>query len=452
MENPKPQPASESRTAAPVELLCKPQNSRKAARPLPATEERYREALDMYAATTLSVQEICHRCDVRPGGFRKYLQSYRRDLLMARYGIRCSTETAMNVRLRKQRGQTPAAQIKYREAVAACDDAAYIEYNVSQIARCFGLDPTGLGNQLRLHYPDILERREQMRRRLGIGDNQQRGARRQCSERYAGAVELLRTTQKTVFEAAEVCGVSPTGLRQHVEYYHKDLMRRREEERGQAAACRRPGEITGNGRRHKPLNGMEERYREALHLYRTAPLTLRQIADKARVSFGGFHHYLRTWHRDDLFARRGMEYREGAKLEQKGLRLKSTAAKYADAIGRLRESRKPVSAVAAEFGFNPDTFRNYIRKYEPELRDREGMTTRPDGKQVLRRSMERYAEAIRLYETTGEPLKSIARKLALPYASLGGFVRRNYPELLAAHKQQRLTLRKASPEPEAPLR
>lgn len=58
-----------------------------------------------------------------------------------------------------------------------------------------------------------------------------------------------------------------------------------------------------------------------------------------------------------------------------------------------------------------------------------------NGRSVSRRSMEKYAEALRLYETSGEELKSIARRLGLNYNSLGGFVRRNFPELIAKNKE-----------------
>ena len=43
------------------------------------------------------------------------------------------------------------------------------------------------------------------------------------------------------------------------------------------------------------------------------------------------------------------------------------------------------------------------------------MTRTPDGRPVLRRSEEKYAEAVRLYATTPEPLKHLARRLGLNY-------------------------------------
>ena len=64
------------------------------------------------------------------------------------------------------------------------------------------------------------------------------------------------------------------------------------------------------------------------------------------------------------------------------------------------------------------------------------MMTAGNGRIVSRRTMEKYAEALQQYETTDEPLISIARRLGLNYNSLGEFVRRNYPELIERHRNK----------------
>ena len=402
----------------------------------PATEDQYREAIELYGSTSLSVRAICARCGVSYAGFRSYLYKYRRDLLLSRHGVAASSASdAAHTRLRGRRGQTAAARAKYGDALAACGDAKYFEYNVSQIAHLFGLNPTGLSNQLRAHCPELLERRELERRRLGLADNQQRGVRPWCREQYAAAVKLLRTTELTLSEAAERCGVSFTGLRQHVCFYHKDLQQTRSELRERAKTQRRKGHITGSGRRHEPTPGSRERYRDAVRLYRNTAMTIKEIAEKLGLNQFSFTNYLQTWHREDVFARRGAEYREGASLSQTKQYKKPTAAKYAPAIERLRAENRPTSEIAAEFGLHPEVFRQYLKEHEPELYARQGMMRAPNGRSVSRRSMEKYAEAVGLYETTAEPLKSIARRLGLNYNSLGGFVRRNFPELIEKNKE-----------------
>lgn len=402
----------------------------------PATEARYREALEQYAATDRSIRAICTQCGVSYAGFRNYLYKYRRDLLLSRHGVAASSEAdAAHTRLRGRRGQTAAARAKYGEAIAACGDAKYFEYNVSQIAQLFGLNPTGLSNQLRAHCPGLLERRERERQRLGLADNQQRGVRPWCRDQYAAAVEMLRTTELTLPEVAEKCGVSFTGLRQHVCFYHKDLQQTRSELREQAKTQKRKGHVTGSGRRHEPTPRSRERYREAVRLYRDTAMTIKEIALRQGLNPIAFTSYLQTWHREDVFARRGAEYREGASLSQTKQYKKPTAAKYAPAIERLRAENRPTSEIAAEFGLHPEVFRQYLKEHEPELYARQGMMRASNGRTVSRRSMERYAEAIRLYETTGEELKPIACRLGLNYYSLSGFIRRNFPELIRNHRQ-----------------
>ena len=143
----------------------------------PDTEAKYRSALELYAATDLSYVEICRQCGVSLGGFTRYICIYHRHLMLKRNGIKCSQEEADSIKI-SQRGQRPETHAKYKEAIAACDSMEYIECNVSQIAREFGLDGTNLARQLRTHYPDVLEFRERERQRLGLNDNLPRGTPR----------------------------------------------------------------------------------------------------------------------------------------------------------------------------------------------------------------------------------------------------------------------------------
>ena len=76
-----------------------------------------------------------------------------------------------------------------------------------------------------------------------------------------------------------------------------------------------------------------------------------------------------------------------------------------------------------------------MHKHEPALAKAQGMTLNRNGKRVSRRSEEKYAEAIRIYETTAEPLKLIAARLGVVYNSLGSYIRRNCPEAMERHKK-----------------
>lgn len=182
-----------------------------------------------------------------------------------------------------------------------------------------------------------------------------------------------------------------------------------------------PGDLTGNGRIHRPSSQTEQRYAEALALYKDTALTMKEIVRRTGVPAEGFRAYLHKWHKE---------------LVDRSRRMKTASAKYEEAIASLKSNPRPVAQVAVEFNLHPETFRDYLHKYEPSLAQRQGMTKTENGKKVLQRSEEKYAEARQLYMSTAETLKSIAQRLGLNYKSLGGYMRRNYPELLRNRSQQ----------------
>lgn len=62
------------------------------------------------------------------------------------YDITCSKKEAYHIKLGQLRGQLPATHLKYKDAIETCGSLDYIECNVSQIARRFGLDSTNSNN------------------------------------------------------------------------------------------------------------------------------------------------------------------------------------------------------------------------------------------------------------------------------------------------------------------
>ena len=404
----------------------------------PETEAKYRSALELYTTTDLSYVEICRQCGVSLGGFTRYICIYHRHLMLKRNGIKCSPEKAGDIKMNQRRGQHPETHAKYREAIAACENMDYIEYNVSQIAREFGLTGTNLSRQLRTHYPEVLEFRERARQQLGLDVGLPRGTRSWCKEQYAEAVKLLRADHYiTVQDAANRCNVSYTGLEQHLIFYHKELVGNRIKIREQAIRQQCKSKITGRGTLHAPKPETVAMYAEALHLYRTTPLSARKIAKQTGVSIRGFYNYLQTWHKDLVCERKGIPYEEGKPVDWLSVRRynPATAAKYADAIARLKEGGLTTAKVAAEFGLHPECFRQYLKEHEPELYARQGMVRTGDGKVMSRHSMEKYGEAVRLYGTTTEGIKSLARRFSVNDCALRDFIKRHFPEVMEKHNE-----------------
>lgn len=172
-----------------------------------------------------------------------------------------------------------------------------------------------------------------------------------------------------------------------------------------------------------------EKYAEAVHLYATTPMSAARIAGKTGVSKKGFYEHLQRWHLDLVCRRKNIPYEEGRLVDWSKVRKynPATKAKYAEAIRRLKESGLPTAQVAAEFGLQPEAFRSYLKEHEPELYARKGMVRTDTGGAVSRRSMEKYSEAMHLYGTTTESVKSLARRFGFNDCSFGQFIRRNFP-------------------------
>lgn len=92
----------------------------------------------------------------------------------------------------------------------------------------------------------------------------------------------------TVQDAAERCNVSYSRLEQHLIFYHKELVENRIKIRKQALKQQCKGKITGRGTLHAPTPEIVGKYAEALHLYRTTPMSARKTAKQTGYRLKAF--------------------------------------------------------------------------------------------------------------------------------------------------------------------
>ncbi len=341
--------------------------------------QKYAEAVELYAGSNMSVKDIAVRCGVGCKALSVYLQRYWRELMLRRHGIECRGNDPKSIKVISAGNQGLVAREKYKDAVAACDKIGYIDLNMSQIARKFGLNGTALSNFMRVHYSDILECREKLRRELGISGSKRRSAKERCANIYAEAVRLYGETDMTIGEIALRCEVSESGLQQHLRFYHRDLLARKREMRRNAAekVKKGKGDMTGNGRRYEPSREIVAKYAVALDMYRNTSMTMKAIAEQTGVSREGLRSYLNKWYRSLVMERSGIDpdADDTADLRRLRRRMKTVAAKYAEAIESLKHNVRPVAKVAREFGLNANVFRQYLHKHEPELIKQHGHGT-----------------------------------------------------------------------------
>lgn len=403
-----------------------------------AVDQKYAEAVKLYAETNLSLKQIAVGCGLSPGAFGNYLRRNRRELVLRRYNVSADGASPDAVKLLSPGTQSVRSHEKYGKAIAACDSLEFIELNVSQIAHMFNLSGTALTNYMRVHYEEIPVRREKIRQRLGLSDNIHHGVREVSESQYAEAVRLYRDTEMTLSEVAAQCQVSERGLSQHLRFYHKEVLdvKRGKRKEAQAVPKKARGALLGNGRRSQPSPMIERKYAEALALYRDTPMTMKAIVEKTGVSKEGFRFYLHKWHMPLVLAHSGLpaDTPEGTDLRRARLKMKSVAAKYAGVIESLKQNPRPLKSAATEYGFDTEVLRQYVHKHEPELAHKIGLITHNSEHKALIRSVNKYKEALQRYASTTDSLRSIAVQFGLNYKSLSGFVYRNGLDAAAAHK------------------
>ncbi len=387
-----------------------------------AAENKYAKAVALYAASDLTIRQVARECNVTASGLSAHIGKYYRNLLFKRYGLDINDENLRKIKVKPPKGQSYKTHIKYKTAIEACSDVAYIEFNISQIARMFGLSGPALAAQLRVHYPGVIENRERVRHKLGVADNVHRGPRPQSTEAYKEAMLVYRDTDMTISEVADICKVSKSGFSQFIRFYHKNIISCKAARRKASATKnneKKAGELAGNGRLYGPKPETVALYAPALELYRTTSLSINAIIEKTGVPYSGFKGYLHKWYRDYKLMR-------GAG---------SVAEKYAAAVASLKDNPRPIAEAAKEFGHNPEVFREYLKKHEPALAGVHGMMRTAGGRLVKRSAIEKYRAAIEEYAKNTDTLKCISARHGIVYSSLENFITRNCPEVRDIHNK-----------------
>lgn len=254
-------------------------------------------------------------------------------------------------------GQRRRTREKYREAILACDDVRYIEYNVSQIARIFDLNPSGLSNQLRSHFPEILQRRERERDSRGISDRCHRGARSVSKEQYAVAVDHIRESDDTLEAIADRFNVSYPGLREYLAAYHKDLLKERaarREARRLMASEEEALKRRKKTKRYKSSTALK--YKEAIERLKKTGATTAEVAREFSLNPDVFREYLRE-HEPDLASSLGRKLSASGKMVSA-----RSEEKYAAAIAIFETTPETLKSIASRLNLNYKSLYGYVSR------------------------------------------------------------------------------------------
>ena len=122
-----------------------------------ALHKKYEKAVNLYIDTDMSQKAIAEKCNVSLAGLGNYLRRYWREQVLIRHQIPVDKVEPGKIKIIAAGKQSVKAHEKYKDAIAACDSLTYIEFNISQIARKFGLNGTALANYMRIHYQETFK-------------------------------------------------------------------------------------------------------------------------------------------------------------------------------------------------------------------------------------------------------------------------------------------------------
>lgn len=298
------------------------------------------------------------------------MSRYKRDLSLDKAGE--LEREQLIFRHQAHHGQHPETEAEYRDAIAACGNILYLDQPISAIARMYGLDQDCLSNQLKRHYPEIIPLRRELRIKMGFEKAGRYGLRASTVKSYSKAIEMLKDPSVTVREAAQACGVSFTGLQQHLLFYHKDIADARMMTRTDALF--KPLVIGGNtakGGIRVPRPRALALYSPAVEMYKDTRLSIAEIARRCGVSSHNLSVYLQRWHRDLMEQRRERvrkelsekKIKEKANKHPKGF---SAKQKYEPTIALIKSGNSITEAARAQ-GVSAPNLRRWIKRNYPEI-------------------------------------------------------------------------------------
>ncbi|MBQ9169488.1 MAG: hypothetical protein IJ148_01510 [Bacteroidaceae bacterium] len=324
-------------------------------------------------------------------------------------------------------GQRSDTRARYAEAIVACGSILYLDKTIAEIARLFGHQEECLRNQLKRHFPELVAERERIRGLLNMSKLPARGVGKATVEKYKAAIELLRTSNITIREAAEQTGVSLAGLHQHLLFFHKDIVEQRFLRRLNALGQPKvEGETNGTGRINEPRKATKALYADAIELYRTTDRPVTEIAMELGLDPHNLSGYIQRWHREDMAVRakkrseKTEQRREKRKLQQEMALKKKAENKYIPAI-QLIENGASYADAAKAIGISPERLTRWTRRHRPDVHKQamqNAWITLPGGMRIMRQKWLKMQEAEKAFLGTDESIIEIARRLKLSPTSL----------------------------------
>lgn len=129
--------------------------------------------------------------------------------------------------MKTRKGMRPETKEKYSDAIDACRDINNLAFSIKDIAGMYNVGAEALCGHLNRYYPKMALFRRLLRIKMGYESVRKYDLRHPVNGKYKNAAKMLSDSALTVFEAAEICGVSYMSLVRYLSFNYMDLLEAR---------------------------------------------------------------------------------------------------------------------------------------------------------------------------------------------------------------------------------
>lgn len=244
------------------------------------TSAGYARAVEILKVSDMTIKEVARVCNVSYTGLREHIIAYHPQITQKRKDKRlCMTgQSTKGMRngcwaMHEPRQSTLS---KYEKAIELYRTTSL---DVKEIARITQVNLGGFRYHLKNWHPELIVSRRGFK---GVGLEQTKRYNRSAAEKYAPAIERLRSSGLPTATVAAEFGFKPEAFRMYLKEHCPEL------------AAKRGMTKSSNGKTVSSLS--QEKYSQALQLYTTTTESLYSIARKFGITYNSIGGYVRRNH------------------------------------------------------------------------------------------------------------------------------------------------------------